>query len=34
MLAANVNGEGGINVADLAYLVDYMFFSGTSLNCP
>jgi hypothetical protein len=27
------DGEGGINVVDLTYLMDYMFFSGPPLNC-
>ena len=30
----NANGEGGINVADLTYLVDYLFFDGPTPPCP
>ena len=31
----NVDGEGGINVADLTYLVDYLFFEGPAPPpCP
>ncbi len=30
----NADGDGGVNVADLTYLVDYLFFEGTSPPCP
>jgi len=30
----NVDGEGGVNVADLTYLVDYIFFGGDTPPCP
>ncbi len=30
----NTDGEGGINVADLTYLADYLFFEGLSPSCP
>jgi hypothetical protein len=30
----NADGEGGINVADLTYLVDYIFFGGDTPPCP
>ena len=33
MEAANADGEGGINVADLSYLVDYLFFEGPEPIC-
>ena len=29
----NVDGEGGINVADMTYLVDYLFFEGDIPPC-
>ena len=30
----NADGEGGINVADLTYLVDFLFFGGDTPPCP
>ena len=33
MEAANVDGQSGINVADLTYLVDYLFFEGDEPVC-
>ncbi len=30
----NVDGEGGINIADLTYLVSYLFFGGPLPPCP
>ena len=30
----NADGDGGINVADLIYLVDYIFFGGDTPPCP
>ncbi len=30
----NVNGQGGVNVADLTYLVDYLFYNGPAPPCP
>jgi hypothetical protein len=30
----NADGDGGINVVDLTYLVDYLFFEGPSPPCP
>jgi len=30
----NTDGDGGINVADLTYLVDYIFFGGDTPPCP
>lgn len=30
----NVDGDGGINVADLTYLVDHLFFEGPPPPCP
>lgn len=30
----NVDGEGGINIADLTYLVDCLFFEGPPAPCP
>jgi len=32
-MRGNVNGEGGINTADLTYLVDFLFFSGSPPPC-
>jgi hypothetical protein len=33
MEAANVDGYDGINVADLIYLVEFLFFDGPELTC-
>jgi predicted outer membrane repeat protein len=30
----NADGEGGVNVADVTYLVDYLFFEGDAPPCP
>ncbi len=30
----NADGEGGVNVADLTYLVEYLFFEGPTPPCP
>ena len=30
----NTDGDGGVNVADLIYLVDYIFFGGDTPPCP
>jgi hypothetical protein len=31
----NADGEGGVNIADLTYLVDYIFFGGPPPSlCP
>jgi hypothetical protein len=30
----NTDGEGGISVTDLTYLVDYLFFNGDAPPCP
>ena len=30
----NADGEGGVNIADLTYLVDYIFFGGSPPPCP
>lgn len=34
MDAANVDGQGGVNVVDVTYLVAYMFRDGPPPNCP
>jgi hypothetical protein len=33
-MRGNVDGDGGINVADVTYLVDYLFFEGDIPPCP
>jgi hypothetical protein len=33
MEAANVDGEGGVNVVDVDYLIQYLFFSGPEPIC-
>ncbi len=33
-IAGNVDGVGEVNVADLTYLVDFLFFSGAEPPCP
>jgi hypothetical protein len=30
----NTDSDGGINVADLTYLVDFLFFGGDTPPCP
>jgi hypothetical protein len=34
MEAADVDGEIGLSISDLVYLVDFMFNDGPSPNCP
>jgi hypothetical protein len=34
MDAANVDGEDEVDIADLVYLVDYMFNAGPAPVCP
>jgi len=33
MEAVNVDGQGGVNVTDLTYMVDYLFFDGPEPIC-